>query len=31
VLLELMAQGKRILNIDETWLDRMEYRRMKWR
>lgn len=31
VLLNLMAQGKRILNIDETWIDRTNYRRMRWR
>ena len=26
-----LAEGKRIINIDETWVDRMQYSRQKWR
>ena len=26
-----MNKGKRIINIDETWIDEMDFRRMKWR
>jgi hypothetical protein len=31
VLLDAMQQGKRILNIDETWLGETDFRRLKWR
>jgi len=30
-MLGLLGSGKRILNVDETWLNRNDYRRMKWR
>ena len=30
-LIELMSDGKRILNIDQTWLGMSDFRRMKWR
>ena len=26
-----MGKGKRIINIDETWIGEMDFRRMKWR
>ena len=29
-LIELLHQGKRLLNIDETWLGMTDFRRMKW-
>ena len=29
--LELMKKGKRIINIDETWLGQTDFRKMKWR
>jgi hypothetical protein len=31
VMLDLLHQGKRILNIDETWLNNMNFHRRKWR
>ena len=30
-MLELLHQGKRIINIDETWLPHLDFRRKKWR
>ena len=30
-LINLMFDGKRILNIDQTWLGMSDFRRMKWR
>ena len=30
-LIGLLNQGKRILNVDETWLGMTDFRRMKWR
>ena len=30
VLLPLLAQGKRIINIDETWLPHLDFRNHKW-
>ena len=30
-LLELLEDGKRILNIDETWLSGTNFKRAKWR
>ena len=30
-LIELMSDGKRILNVDQTWLGMSDFRRMKWR
>ena len=30
-MLELLQQGKRILNIDETWLNDTNFARRKWR
>ena len=29
-LIELLQEGKKILNIDETWLGMCDFRRMKW-
>jgi hypothetical protein len=31
VMLDLLTQGKIILNIDETWLNTMNFHRRKWR
>jgi hypothetical protein len=31
VMLDLLQQGKRILNIDETWLNTTSFHRRKWR
>lgn len=31
VLLRELEKGRRILNIDETWIGEMDFRRMKWR
>ena len=31
VLLNAFKEGKRILNIDETWLNETDFRRCKWR
>ena len=30
-LLEILDEGKRIINIDETWLPHLDFRRMSWR
>ena len=30
-LVNLLNQGKRIINIDESWLNQTDFRRMKWR
>ena len=30
-MLELLSSGRRILNIDETWLNQTDFRHMKWR
>jgi chlorite dismutase len=30
-MLALLEQGKRIINIDETWLPHLDFRNMKWR
>ena len=30
-MIEKMNEGPRIINIDETWLNQTDYRRMKWR
>ena len=30
-LVNLLNQGKRIINVDESWLNMSDYRRMKWR
>ena len=30
-MLELLRQGKRIINIDESWLPHLDFRRKKWR
>lgn len=30
-LIGLMVEGKRLLNIDQTWLGMMDFRRCKWR
>ena len=30
-MLELLDQGKRIINIDETWLPHLDFRNKKWR
>ena len=30
-MFELLDQGKRIINIDETWLPHLDFRTMKWR
>ena len=30
-LIELMQAGKRIINVDQTWLGMSDFRRMKWR
>lgn len=30
-MFELLKQGSRIINIDETWLPHLDFRRMKWR
>ena len=30
-LLELLDQGKRVINIDETWLPTLDFRGKKWR
>ena len=30
-LVELLRQGKRIINVDESWLNALDYRCMKWR
>ena len=29
--LELLLAGKRVLNVDETWLGMCDFRRRKWR
>jgi hypothetical protein len=29
--INLMKEGKTIINIDETWLGMTDFRRMKWR
>ena len=31
ILLSEMSKGKRIINIDETWIGEMDFRRCKWR
>ena len=30
-MMDLLASGRRILNIDETWLNQTDFRHMKWR
>ena len=30
-MLELIDQGKILINIDESWLNETDFRRMKWR
>ena len=30
-MFELLEQGKRIINIDETWLPHLDFRNKKWR
>ena len=30
-MLSLLDEGKRIINIDETWLPSLDFRNMKWR
>ena len=30
-MIEVLTSGKRILNLDQTWLGMMDFRRMKWR
>ena len=30
-LIDLLRQGKRIINFDESWINNLDYRRMKWR
>ena len=30
-VLELLGQGKVLINVDETWLNELDFRRMKWR
>ena len=30
-MFELLDQGKRIINIDETWLPHLDFRNKKWR
>lgn len=30
-MLELLSKGHRVINIDETWLNQTDFRRMKWR
>ena len=30
-MLNLLNEGKRVINIDETWIPRTDFRRMKWR
>ena len=30
-LLSLLEQGKRVINVDETWLPHLDFRRKKWR
>ena len=29
-MIELLSQGKRIINVDETWISETEYRRRMW-
>ena len=29
--IELMKQGRTVINVDETWLGMTDFRRMKWR
>ena len=31
ILLNELRKGRRIINIDETWIGEMDYRRQKWR
>jgi hypothetical protein len=31
VMIELMHQDKRIINVDETWLSQSDFRRRKWK
>ena len=30
-MLEVLAEGKRVINIDETWLPHLDFRNKKWR
>ena len=30
-MLTLLGEGKRIINIDETWLSHLDFRNKKWR
>ncbi len=30
ILLHLMSQNLRLINVDETWLDTMEFKRRRW-
>ena len=30
-MLALLQQGKRIINVDETWLPHLDFRNKKWR
>ena len=30
-LLTLLEEGKRVINVDETWLPYLDFRRMKWK
>ena len=31
LMIDLLSQGKRVINIDETWISEKDYRRMCWR
>ena len=30
-LLGLLQQGKRIINVDQSWVDKVDFRRRNWR
>ena len=30
-MLGLLSSGRRVINIDETWINQTDFRRMKWR
>ena len=30
-MIDLMSQGKRVINIDETWINEKDFRRKCWR